>query len=215
MSETTTSIAVFGLQCFWGSEVKFGLQKGVISTSVGYTGGSTPQPTYRQLGDHTEVVKVVFNDKLITYQELLDIFWSAHDPTYLFKQQYQSAIYTSDSVQHQLATELLSAKQSQSSKPIVTKIFQLKQYYLAEDYHQKYFLRKHPEIINELGLTDGQLVDSPVASRLNSYCAGFGSRQQFLDDIGQQLSNNKLLINETNQQTIIKLINDGPNLGEC
>ncbi|CAG2163124.1 unnamed protein product [Oppiella nova] len=205
------SEAIFGLQCFWGSEVKFGILEGVISTSVGYTGGSTPHPTYKNLSDHTEVVKVVFDSNIITYSQLLETLWSSHDPVATYKTQYKSAIFCTTDPQKQLAEESLQAKQTQLSQPIVTEILALNVYYLAEHYHQKYFLRKHPTLLSELALTDSQLVDSPVATRLNSYCAGFGSVQQLDND----LKSHGLRLSPHNEALVKELIRGGPNLGEC
>ncbi|CAG2111178.1 unnamed protein product [Medioppia subpectinata] len=207
----TNCEAIFGLQCFWGSEVKFGIIQGVIGTSVGYTGGSTPDPTYKNLKDHIEVVKVVFDPKLVTYEELLSVFWSSHDPTFVTKRQYMSAIFYNNSQQRLLIQESLEAQQRQLSEPIVTQILPFNVYYLAEDYHQKYFLRKHQSLLLEIGLTNSEVVLSPVAARLNAYCAGFGSTLQ----LDNELKRFGLHLSPHNHQLIQHLINSGPNLGEC
>ena len=150
--------AVFGLGCFWGAERVFWQLPGVYSTAVGYAGGSTPNPSYREvcsgLTGHTEVVRVYFDPKQITYPQLLQAFWAAHDPTQGMRQgndrgtQYRSAIYTLSPEQAALATlsrdvanDRLAAA---SQNPITTEIAPLQQFYYAEEEHQQY-LHKNPQ----------------------------------------------------------------------
>jgi peptide-methionine (S)-S-oxide reductase len=150
-------VAYFGMGCFWGAERIFWQVEGVVSTSVGYQGGLTPNPTYEEVCSartgHAEVVKVVFNPKKVSYAELLRVFWESHDPTQGMRQgndagtQYRSAIYTTSPEQE--ATAEASAKDYQPSLtkagygPITTEIAPAKEFYYAEDYHQQY-LAKNP-----------------------------------------------------------------------
>lgn len=149
---------LFGLGCFWGAERVFWQLDGVISTSVGYSGGYTPNPTYQEVctGDtgHAEVVRVTFDPNQISLQELLVVFWEKHDPTQGMRQgndigtQYRSAIYTEDEDDLSVAQQSRSAYQDaigeSLSKNITTEIALMGSYYLAETYHQQY-LAKNPQ----------------------------------------------------------------------
>jgi peptide-methionine (S)-S-oxide reductase len=150
-------IATFGLGCFWGAERKFWERAGVYSTAVGYAGGATPNPTYREvcsgMTGHTEVVQVVFDPKAVSYADLLKIFWEAHDPTQGMRQgndvgtQYRSAIYVHDDDQRRAAEASRDAYAralgAGGHGPITTEIAPAPPFYYAEDYHQQY-LAKNP-----------------------------------------------------------------------
>ncbi len=147
--------AVFGMGCFWGAERKFWQAPGVSATAVGYAGGHTPNPTYREVCSgmtaHTEVVLVLFDPAVTSFAELLRVFWENHDPTQGMRQgndvgtQYRSAIYTS--TPEQLAAARASAVVFQERLtaagfgPITTEISEEPPFYYAEDYHQQYLAR--------------------------------------------------------------------------
>ena len=146
--------AIFGAGCFWHIQDRFKKVKGVSSTSVGYSGGKKDSPTYEQVctGDtgHAEVVEVDFDPSVVTYSELLDVFWSCHDPTTKDRQgpdighQYRSVIYYLDDRQKKLAEESMNdmSESRRFRDSIVTEIYPIKEYYKAEDYHQDYFDKK-------------------------------------------------------------------------
>ena len=144
--------AIFGAGCFWGIEVAFGKVKGVTSTSVGYTGGNTDNPTYEQVcsgkTNHAEVVWVEFDPSSLSYEELLDVFWGCHDPTTLNRQgpdrgtQYRSVIYFADSAQEEAAIKSKEQNSGRFPNPIVTEITAASKYYIAEDYHQQYLAKR-------------------------------------------------------------------------
>jgi peptide-methionine (S)-S-oxide reductase len=144
--------ATFAAGCFWGVEASFREIEGVVSTKVGYTGGSTVDPTYQQVCSdgtgHAEAVEVWFDPALVSYDDLLSAFWSIHDPTsrnrqgWDFGSQYRSAIFFHDSEQENLATASRDARQPALRRPIVTQIVAASLFYDAEDYHQRYF-EKH------------------------------------------------------------------------
>ena len=144
--------AIFGAGCFWGVELAFGQVKGVAKTSVGYTGGATENPTYEQVctgnTGHAEVVWVEFDSSVVSYDELLDVFWGCHDSTTLNRQgpdigtQYRSAIYYNDPTQEAKAKQSKEKNAKRFSSPIVTEITAASKYYLAEDYHQKYLEKR-------------------------------------------------------------------------
>ncbi|ASW53690.1 peptide-methionine (S)-S-oxide reductase MsrA [Plantactinospora sp. KBS50] len=147
-----TRTAVFGMGCFWGAERLFWSLPGVLSTSVGYAGGQTPNPSYEEVCSgftgHTEVVEVVYDPSIIDYQDLLKVFWENHDPTQGMRQgndvgtQYRSAIYVTDDEQLALAEQSRDAFAPVVAKAghgeITTEIARLGAYYYAEDYHQQY-----------------------------------------------------------------------------
>jgi len=173
-----TARATFGMSWFWFPEAQFGCVRGVIRTRVGFSGGSTPCPTYRTIGDHTETVDIEYDPSKISYSELLDIFWQNHDPTSSCSRQYMSAIFYHGEEQHDLANKTL--QQESKTKNIATVIAPAKEFYNAEDYHQKYMLQKHTELMNFLQFKRGpELVESHVACRLNGYIAGYGEKADF------------------------------------
>jgi peptide-methionine (S)-S-oxide reductase len=160
------STAVFGMGCFWGAERKFWQMKGVYSTMVGYAGGQTPNPTYREVctgrTGHTEVVRVVFDPRRIRYEELLKVFWENHDPTQGMRQgndvgtQYRSAIYYDGEAQKRAAEASLAAYQDRLREArfgtITTELAPAPAFYYAEEYHQQY-LAKNPDGYCGLGGT--------------------------------------------------------------
>lgn len=156
---------LFGMGCFWGAERLFWQLDGVISTSVGYAGGFTPNPNYEEvcsgLTGHAEVVRVVFNPEVITLEQLLHTFWERHDPTQGMRQgndlgtQYRSAIYVYSDQQWDAAVKSKQAYQAllgSKTGEITTEILPAGRYYYAEDYHQQY-LAKNPQGYCGLGGT--------------------------------------------------------------
>jgi peptide-methionine (S)-S-oxide reductase len=149
--------AMFAMGCFWGAERKFWPLKGIYSTAVGYAAGHTPNPTYREvctgMTGHTEAVLVVFDPKVIRYEDLLQVFWESHDPTQGMRQgndvgtQYRSGIYYYDDAQRWAAEASRDAYQPRLTAAghgeITTEILQAPEFYYAEDYHQQY-LAKNP-----------------------------------------------------------------------
>jgi len=161
-----TELALFGLGCFWGAERRFWQTPGVVSTSVGYAGGFTPNPTYEEVCSgrtgHAEVVRVVFDPKKVSYEELLRGFWEGHDPTQGMRQgndvgtQYRSAIFTYGEEQRRQAEASRDAYQkaldAAGHRPITTEIQDAPEFYYAEDDHQQY-LGKNPNGYCGLGGT--------------------------------------------------------------
>jgi len=152
-----TELAQFAMGCFWGAERRFWETPGVVSTAVGYAGGYTKNPTYEEVCSgrtgHAEVVRVVFDPRRVSYQELLRVFWENHDPTQGMRQgndvgtQYRSAIYTGSDEQRRLAEASREAYQSALERggrgAITTEIGESAEFYYAEEYHQQY-LAKNP-----------------------------------------------------------------------
>ncbi len=168
-------VAMFGMGCFWGAERCFWTLQGVWSTAVGYAGGFTPNPTYEEVCSgqtgHNEVVRIVFDSKLLDYSDLLKVFWESHDPTQGMRQgndrgtQYRSGIYCFNDGQYKQA---LSSRDSYQSEldlsgfgDTTTEIISAPKFYFAEDYHQQY-LAKNPDGYCWLGGTG-----IPVSSQDN------------------------------------------------
>jgi len=170
--------ALFGMGCFWGAEKKFWSAPGVYSTAVGYSGGHTPNATYREvctgMTGHNEVVLVVFDPKVVTYEDLLKVFWENHDPTQGMRQgndvgtQYRSGIYYFDDDQRRAAERTRDAFQGRLKASgygaITTEIVPAPDFYYAEDYHQQY-LAKNPDGYCGLG---GTGVTCPVGVGANA-----------------------------------------------
>jgi peptide-methionine (S)-S-oxide reductase len=146
--------ATFGAGCFWGVEATFRQTTGVIATRVGYLGGTLENPTYedvcRKDTGHAEVVEVTFDPAIISFEKLLDVFWSSHNPTTLNRQgpdvgtQYRSAVFYHDEAQKH-AAELSKAKLNESRRfkdPVVTEVTPTSTFYAAEEYHQRYLEKR-------------------------------------------------------------------------
>jgi peptide-methionine (S)-S-oxide reductase len=148
---TNQEAAYFGGGCFWCTEAIFNQLKGVLKVTPGYAGGHIPNPSYFQVSEeltgHAEVIEVIFDPKLITYQQLLDIFWHTHNPTTLNRQgadvgtQYRSIILYTSPEQEQAARKMKSTLQEEQafSQSIVTEIVPFEHFYPAEDYHHNYY----------------------------------------------------------------------------
>lgn len=133
-----TEQATFSMGCFWGPDEFFSGLPGVLSTTVGYAGGTTEHPTYDDIGDHTETIEIEFDPSVITYQKLLDAFVREHDPTYKAKTQYKSIIFYHSEEQKKAAERTLKEIQGNTSRPVVTELRPAGVFTRAEEYHQKY-----------------------------------------------------------------------------
>ncbi len=154
MENKTLEKATFGAGCFWGVEAAFRQIKGVVSTSVGYSGGSYQNPSYRDVctgrTGHAEVVEVAYDPAKVSYEDLLKVFWENHDPTTMNRQgpdvgtQYRSAIFfhTSEQQAAALASKNELDGNGKYKKPIVTQVEPASQFYEAEDYHQQYLEKR-------------------------------------------------------------------------
>ena len=145
----TNETAIFAAGCFWGVEFVFRRVPGVQDAEVGYTGGITPNPTYREVCSHTtghaEAVRVTFEPGRVSFEQLLDVFWAMHDPTQVNRQgpdvgdQYRSAVFTLSAEQQAQAQASKERAQARFSRPIATQIVPAGTFYPAEDYHQAYY----------------------------------------------------------------------------
>ena len=145
-------IAVLGLGCFWGPEIKFSKLEGVIKTEVGYCGGESKETTYKEIctgnTNHAEVVKLDFDPEIISYEKILDFFFEIHDPTTLnsqgpdFGTQYRSEIFYLNDKQKEISENIIEKMNSSLSGKVVTKSSLLKNYCPAEEYHQRYLEKR-------------------------------------------------------------------------
>ncbi len=144
-----TERATFGAGCFWGVEAEFRKVDGVVEAAVGYSGGTTKSPTYKDVCSgatgHAEVIEVEYDPSKVSYEELLEVFWKNHDPTTPNRQgwdvgtQYRSAIFYHSPEQKAAAQASKEKAQERFKKPIVTEITSASEFYRAEEYHQRYF----------------------------------------------------------------------------
>ena len=145
-------IAILGLGCFWGPEIKFSKLDGIIKTEVGYCGGQTAETTYKEVctgsTNHAEVVKLDFDPKIISYEKILEFFFEIHDPTTLnsqgpdFGTQYRSEIFYLNDNQKTTAENIINKENERLSGKVVTKLSQVKNYCPAEEYHQRYLEKR-------------------------------------------------------------------------
>ena len=145
-------IAILGLGCFWGPEIKFSKLDGVIKTEVGYCGGQTAETTYKEVctgsTNHAEVVKLDYDPKIISYEKILEFFFEIHDPTTLnsqgpdFGTQYRSEIFYLNDNQKITAESIINKENERLSGKVVTKLSQVKNYCAAEEYHQRYLEKR-------------------------------------------------------------------------
>ncbi len=150
---------------------------------MGYAGGSTPDPTYYDLGDHTESTQVDFDPEVISYEEILAVFWAIHDPTtVVHSRQYRNVLFFHDESQRERALASHAALAVELGKWVATPVEPLGSFTRAEDYHQKYYLRHSGIAYEELRVhypEERDFVDSTSAARLNGYMGGHGSLEQF------------------------------------
>jgi peptide-methionine (S)-S-oxide reductase len=161
-----------------------------VSTRVGYAGGTTPDPTYYNIGDNTETVEVVYDPSVISYEDLLSAFWNGHSPTTRwYSQQYASLILYYNDKQKALAEASRDRLQAETGSTIYTEIVPAN-FHPAEDYHQKFYLRGSPELAGEYRAIypdETDFTNSTATARVNGYVAGFGTPetlQKELDDLG-------------------------------
>lgn len=185
-AETDTATATFGLGCFWGPEAAFAARSGVVRTAVGYAGGTSPDPTYHDLGDHTEVVRLTFEPTTISYRGLLDHALEAYSHrSQPAKRQYHRIVLAETDRQAD-AVETAVAEMTAGAGPdaIATRLERLDTFYLAESYHQKHGLRGKRWVTNvfdEAGYGDDAFRRSPAAAKLHAHVTGHDVDVPFLN----------------------------------
>ena len=163
----------------------------MIRTRVGYSGGTKKNPSYHDLGDHNETIQMDFDPIRISYEKLLEVFWKAHNPTdRSWSCQYRAAIFFHKDEQKRLAFETRDREAARIKKQILTEIQPVSEFYLAEDYHQKYYLKQDRLLAKEFQTiypSPRDLVNSTAAARVNGYVGGYGTLltlREELDPLG-------------------------------
>lgn len=160
-----------------------------MRTRVGYAGGHTPRPTYFDLGEHAEALQIDFDPEQVTFDEVLDLYFAGHRPTRPpWKRQYMSALFFHDEAQRRLIEMRCAQAAEQWGEELHLEILPAESFYRAEDHHQKYYLQRHPELMEELGASypdfEG-LVDSTAAARLNGFLGGARTHVMQNEDLGR------------------------------
>jgi methionine-S-sulfoxide reductase len=154
---------------------------------VGYAGGTTHNPTYHKIGDHSETIQIDYDPVKISYEELLEVFWDSHSPTIQpWSRQYRSIVFYDDDEQRQLVVATGQHREAKTGRTVLTDITPFSEFYPAEDYHQKYYLQQVRELMNELRVIYpdfNDFVDSTIVARINGVLGGHGS----LESLEEQL----------------------------
>jgi methionine-S-sulfoxide reductase len=178
--------------------------EGVIRTRVGYAGGEKENPSYNNMGDHTEAVQVDFDPQRISFPELLAIFWERHRPGQrAWSRQYMNAVFYLDEIQKQRAMKSKTEVEEKLGRPVRTQILPLRSFTLAEDYHQKYLLNRQSELARELIRIypiRSDFINSTAVARLNGYVGGYGQ----LDQLNQELP--LLGLSPTGRELLVELV---------
>jgi peptide-methionine (S)-S-oxide reductase len=186
-----TDTATFALGCFWGPEAQFGAMDGVVRTRVGYAGGAKLNPTYHDLGDHTEVFQVDYDPYERSYADLLAVVFENHHPDHQTqKTQYQNITFYDSPGQKETLESFLKTN-GLDAETVETRIERLTRFYLAESYHQKYNLKAKQSLLDpfeETGYDDEELRESPAAAKLNGYAGGHDVSEEH--DLGVLLNRN-------------------------
>jgi len=179
-----------GMGCFWSPEALFGSLPGVAGTRVGFAGGTTDDPEYRDMGDHSETVEIAYDDGRLTLEELLRAFWDNHNPDNIngYKgRQYRSLLLYRD--ERQLAAMRSIKSEVESAKgPLDTEIAPLAAFFPAEPRHRKYYVKRYPDAIgklNELYESEEAWTESTLAARLNGLAKGYVNLEPILREIGE------------------------------
>ena len=184
---------------------------------MGYSGGTTDSPTYYSLGEHSETVEVDYDPTVITYDDLLDIFWTSHDPTIVtYSKQYKSVIFYHNDEQKTLAELSKEQEEARRGKKIQTEVVPFSAFHMAEDYHQKYYLQQDGEIMNEFKAiygTKGEFFNSMAAARINGLLGGNGTVEALREQI------DTFGLSAVKQQRLLEILGVGPlantNSGLC
>ncbi len=158
-----------------------------MRTRCGFTGGTTKNPTYRNIGDHTETMQIDFDPEQISYKQILELFWKSHNPcAKAFSRQYMSAVFYHSDEQKKVALETRDAAAAKREEKIVTPVLAAGTFTLAEDYHQKYYLRNDRELMKEFTAiypNDKDFVNSTAAARVNGIVGGGGTLARLKKEI--------------------------------
>ncbi|WP_426446170.1 peptide-methionine (S)-S-oxide reductase MsrA [Paenibacillus sp. S-38] len=188
-TENGLNAITLGMGCFWSPDALFGQLPGVLRTRVGYAGGTTDTPSYRELGDHTETVEVVYDESRLPLETILDVFWNGHNPDNIndYKgRQYLSLMLFRDEGQRKVIEQVMQRREAEGRGRPATEIASFQAFYPAEDRHQKYYLKRYPDAVKKLTVlfpTHEDLVNGTLPARLNGVAKGYANRAQLLEEI--------------------------------
>lgn len=183
-----SEVITFGMGCFWSPDALYGSRPGVIRTRVGYAGGQAASPTYRQMGDHTETVEVEFDPGVVSFGELAALFWDSHNPANIngYKgRQYQSMLFYRSAEQRAAIQSVIAGRVAGGQPEPATEIVPYGGFHPAEEKHQKYYLKRHPDALAKLSAIypGDALTDSTLAARLNGLAKGYTNRERILAEL--------------------------------
>ena len=183
--------ATFAMGWFWGPDAQFGLIDGVVRTRVGYAGGTKENPIYYDLGNHSETIQIDYDSRIISYEELLNVFFRSHTPQYKSpSRQYMSIVFYHSEKQKRSAYERRKKEEEEKKLKIYTEIIPFTKFYLAENYHQKYYLQLTKELMKEFSYvykSFREFINSTSAAHVNGYIKGYGTIERLSrekDDLG-------------------------------
>ncbi|MFC4810530.1 peptide-methionine (S)-S-oxide reductase MsrA [Paenibacillus sp. GCM10023250] len=206
MKDDHLSTVTLGMGCFWSPDALFGQLRGIVRTRVGYAGGTLDHPTYRQLGDHTETVEMDYDPRIVTLENLLEVFWNNHNPFNInaYKgRQYQSLVLYRGPSQLGVIQNVMKAREEQGKGKPDTEIAPYSRFYPAEDRHQKYYLKRYPsaiEALSRLYPSPQELTNATLAARLNGVAKGYANLPAIQDDI------RTWPLGEEEKETMLRLI---------
>jgi peptide-methionine (S)-S-oxide reductase len=183
--------ATFSMGCFWGPDARFGHLPGVIRTRVGFAGGLAENPTYRSMGDHTETVEVDFNPEMSSFEEILHIFWNNHTSTNRVRykeRQYMSILFYHDEKQKESIFNVKTELEEKRNEQIETEIVPYADFTLAENRHQKYYLKRFSKaaaLLNNYYPSADAFTDSTSIARLNGFVREFGTLNSIKEEINE------------------------------
>lgn len=186
MEDVEIETATFALGCFWGPDASFGALEGVVRTRVGYAGGTTENPSYKNIGDHTETIEIDYNPKIISYKKLVELFFDNHNPyTKSYSRQYASILFHHNQKQKETALGIKKRIEAENGRTIKTEIREYENFYLAEDYHQKFRLQQQPDFASVYleKLSMDEFINSTAAARVNGYITGAGKKEDIIANI--------------------------------
>ncbi|MGF7049624.1 peptide-methionine (S)-S-oxide reductase [Paenibacillus sp. DS2015] len=207
-SQDKVHTATLGMGCFWSPEALFGHLPGIIRTRVGYAGGTSTSPTYHQMGDHTETVECDFDPIIISFEEILDVFWSNHNPVNINDyrgRQYRSLLLYHNKLQQVTIQHVIQKRQKLGMGVPETEVSPFCGFTLAEDRHQKYYLKRYPNAMEKLTLlypVQDDLLSSTLAARLNGLAKGYTNLEHIIKEINQwtmSLSHREMMIDLVKQ----------------
>jgi len=179
----------------------------VVRTRVGYAGGNSDNPTYYNLDGHSETIQIDYDPTKVTYEQLLEVFWASHHPTAQpWSRQYMSIVFYHNVEQRQMADLSKEREEARLGRNIVTEITPFSGFYLAEDYHQKYYLRQYSDLVKELSAIypdTGDFISSTAVARVNGYVGGYGTLETFEKEL------NSLGLSEAGQMRLLEIADKG------